>query len=87
MKYSLVMEELLDSASELQNFRKEVRREVSLFCAQPDGSMGLHPELFSSRLDELERKLEASLIAFLSVARTLKAVKGGKLLTVRLPAM
>jgi hypothetical protein len=87
LQYSLVTEELLDSALELQSFRKEVRREISFFCGQPDGCMGLHPERFVNRLDELERKFEASMMAFLSVAGVLQAEKDGKLLTARRSAL
>ena len=86
MKYSLATEELLDSALELQTFRKEVRDHLSLALAR-HGCIGLGPELFSSRLDELERRFENRLLAFLSVAGVLQAMQDGKLLTARPPAM
>jgi hypothetical protein len=89
LQYSLVTEELLDSALELQSFRKEVRREISFFFSLPveERPMGLHPERFVNRLDELERKFEASMMAFLSVAGVLQAEKDGKLLTARRSAL
>lgn len=86
LRYCLATEELLDSALELQSFRKEVRREISFFSALPvEERMGLHPERFTNRLDELERKFEASMMVFLSVAGTFQAAKDSRLLTARRP--
>jgi hypothetical protein len=87
LRYSLAMEELLNSASELQSFRKEVRREISFFYAQHEDPLGLHPERFISRLDELERRFETSLMVFLSATGMLQVVRSGKPLTARRPAM
>jgi hypothetical protein len=86
LQYSSATEELLDSALELQTFRKEVVH-LSLALDRSGVSVGLKPELFSSRLDELEKRFEKALLAFLSVAGVLQAEKDGKLLTARRPAM
>jgi hypothetical protein len=86
LQYSSATEELLDSALELQTFRKEVRGHLSLALAR-HGCIGLKPELFSSRLDELERRFESRMMAFLSVAGVLQAEKDGKLLTACRPVM
>jgi hypothetical protein len=85
LQYSSATEELLDSALELQTFRKEVSH-LSLALAR-HGCIGLKPELFSSRLDELERRFESRMMAFLSVAGVLQAEKDGKLLTARRPVL
>jgi hypothetical protein len=87
LQYSSVTEEFLDSALELQTFRKEVRGRLSLAFANQGKCIGLKPELFSSRLDELERRFENRMMAFLSVAGVLQAEKDGKLLTARRPVL
>jgi hypothetical protein len=86
LQYSSATEELLDSALELQTFRKEVFHR-SLALNRSGVSVGLRPEFFSSRLDELEKRFEKALLAFLSVAGVLQAEKDGKLLTARRPVL
>ena len=87
LQYSSATEEFLDSALELQTFRKEVGGYLSLRLARSGVSVGLKPELFSSRLDELEKRFEKALLAFLSVAGVLQAAKNVKPLTVRRPVL